>query len=308
MAEDSGNVADDGNYSVQVIQVALQVWNLSCFPINSPDMKTAKENPLKEEAFVCNLASHWLTIRKIGNEWYNFNSMLDEPQFLSDFYLSAFLDTLMQKGWDIFVVKGELPKYNPLKFSAANPNWRKVRRKRPQGSSSVTSYESDLEAAIAASLGDGDSELAAAIAMSVDNNPPTNPAPPSTTTHNDSMDEELELAIQMSLAGASGNSTTTTTTTSTPMPKEPEEPGSDVDPALITTIVVRLSDGSRLTRKFLRKDSIQAVYDFVAVKTNKVDGFTLSSSFPTKSYEDKSQSLEALGLVPDAALHVVLLN
>jgi len=44
--------------------------------------------------------------------------MLDEPQYLSTFYLSAFLDTLMEKGWDIFVVRGDLPKYNPLKYSA----------------------------------------------------------------------------------------------------------------------------------------------------------------------------------------------
>ena len=46
--------------------------------------------------------------------------MLDEPQFLSDFYLSAFLDTLLSKGWDIFVVRGPIPKYNPLKFSGGN--------------------------------------------------------------------------------------------------------------------------------------------------------------------------------------------
>jgi hypothetical protein len=27
----------------------------------------------KEQAFICNLSSHWLTIRKIGEDWYNFN-------------------------------------------------------------------------------------------------------------------------------------------------------------------------------------------------------------------------------------------
>ena len=41
----------------------------------------------KEQAFICNLAAHWLTIRKAGNRWFNLNSLLDEPQYLSDFYL-----------------------------------------------------------------------------------------------------------------------------------------------------------------------------------------------------------------------------
>jgi hypothetical protein len=125
MAEDSGNVADDGNYSiqvrrqtrrqrasvagervfdvnvrahVQVIEEALKVWNLTCHSLTNPEMKEAKDDPLyvrrvicssldcllplnpngarflrKEQAFICNLSSHWLTIRKIGEDWYNFN-------------------------------------------------------------------------------------------------------------------------------------------------------------------------------------------------------------------------------------------
>ena len=52
MAEDSGNVADDGNYSIQVIEEALKVWNLTCHSLTNPDMKEAKDNPL----YVC---WHW---------------------------------------------------------------------------------------------------------------------------------------------------------------------------------------------------------------------------------------------------------
>ncbi len=44
--EDSGNVADDGNYSVQVIQEALKVWNLTLVPLTNPEMTAAKQNPM----------------------------------------------------------------------------------------------------------------------------------------------------------------------------------------------------------------------------------------------------------------------
>ncbi len=50
---------------------------------------------------------HWFTIRKSedGN-WWNFNSLFPAPQPLSQFYLSAFLDTLKEQGYTIFVVRG----------------------------------------------------------------------------------------------------------------------------------------------------------------------------------------------------------
>jgi Ataxin-3 len=45
MAEDSGNVADDGNYSVQVLQKALQVWNIALIPLTAPEMLSTREHP-----------------------------------------------------------------------------------------------------------------------------------------------------------------------------------------------------------------------------------------------------------------------
>jgi Ataxin-3 len=62
LQEDSGNVADDGNYSIQVKTIflkffeclilskqvlasALVVWNLTCIPLTNPEVKDTKENP-----------------------------------------------------------------------------------------------------------------------------------------------------------------------------------------------------------------------------------------------------------------------
>ena len=51
---------------------------------------------------------HWFTIRRIYGEFWNFNSLFPAPQPLSQFYLSAFLATLREQGYTIFVVRGQL--------------------------------------------------------------------------------------------------------------------------------------------------------------------------------------------------------
>ena len=106
---------------MKVLQHALRVWNVSIVPLNSPDGITAKQHPeyvfpfcappfpfqglcihedspltteampihihRNEEAFICNLLSHWFTIRKVGDHFFNFNSLLPKPTYLKEFYL-----------------------------------------------------------------------------------------------------------------------------------------------------------------------------------------------------------------------------
>eukprot|EP01090_Pellita_catalonica_P018361 TRINITY_DN5903_c0_g1_i1.p1 TRINITY_DN5903_c0_g1~~TRINITY_DN5903_c0_g1_i1.p1 ORF type:complete len:298 (-),score=50.41 TRINITY_DN5903_c0_g1_i1:820-1713(-) len=231
VAQDSGNVADDGNYSIQVVQEALKVWGARAVPILSEAAGTAKSNPLGEKAFICNLASHWLTIRKFNGHWFNFNSLLDKPQYLSTFYLSAFMDTLQMKGYSIFVIHGDLPKRTKINLNDSG-NWVTVPCKptpqtkeeaartsgRPQ-----TSFETQLQKALAESMntatpgqvdhmkrtdgGDEDPELIAAIAASLSpangstqttseketNNTDTNTNPPGEE------DDDLQKAILMSM-------------------------------------------------------------------------------------------------------------
>ncbi len=66
-----------------------------------------------QNAFVCNLESHWFAIRKLHGRWFNLNSILDKPEEISDFYLSAFLAQLQSDGYSIFTVQGSLPE--PMK-------------------------------------------------------------------------------------------------------------------------------------------------------------------------------------------------
>ena len=84
---------------VQVLSDALAVWDLKV--IRAGSSSDTNKNPLyashislgiihvirMEEAFICNLAAHWLTVRKVEGSWFNFNSVFRAPEPLSEFYL-----------------------------------------------------------------------------------------------------------------------------------------------------------------------------------------------------------------------------
>ena len=100
---------DSGSFSIQVITKALDNFKLNLMPISSKDAGTALSDSVKEIAFICNFQSHWFTIRRFTEQWVDLNSHLKRPSLISDTYLSIYLTQLVQEGYSIFVVKGELP-------------------------------------------------------------------------------------------------------------------------------------------------------------------------------------------------------
>ncbi|GLJ42731.1 hypothetical protein SUGI_0885950 [Cryptomeria japonica] len=120
MSEDSSNVAMDGDFSIQVLEKALEIWDLRVIPFDSPLADEAQRDPQNEEGFICHLQDHWFCIRKVGGEWYNFNSLYPAPEHLSKFYLSAYMDTLKSSGWSIFLVRGNFPKECPVSSSESS--------------------------------------------------------------------------------------------------------------------------------------------------------------------------------------------
>ena len=48
---------------------------------------------------------HWFTVRCLWGEWWNLNSLFPAPQPLGQFYLSAFLASLQEQGYQILVVR-----------------------------------------------------------------------------------------------------------------------------------------------------------------------------------------------------------
>lgn len=116
-SEESHNVSMDGDFSIQVLQKALEVWDLQVIPLDCPVAEPAQIDPEFENAFICHLQDHWFCIRKVNGEWYNFDSLYAAPEHLSKFYLSAYLDSLKGFGWSIFLVRGNFPRECPISSS-----------------------------------------------------------------------------------------------------------------------------------------------------------------------------------------------
>ncbi|XP_031428562.1 ataxin-3 isoform X2 [Clupea harengus] len=109
MQQPSGNMDDSGFFSIQVISNALGVWGLELILFNSREYQRLMIDPINEKAFICNYKEHWFTVRKLGLQWFNLNSLLTGPELISDTYLALFLAQLQQEGYSIFVIRGNLP-------------------------------------------------------------------------------------------------------------------------------------------------------------------------------------------------------
>ncbi|MQL92897.1 hypothetical protein Taro_025541 [Colocasia esculenta] len=120
LSEDSHNVSMGGDFSIQVLEKALEVWDLHVIPLDSPVAEPTKHDPEMENAYICHLQDHWFCIRKVNGEWYNFNSLYAAPEHLTKFYLSAYLDSLKSGGWSIFLVRGNFPRECPISSSEAS--------------------------------------------------------------------------------------------------------------------------------------------------------------------------------------------
>lgn len=158
----SGNMDDSGYFSVQVIASALNVWNLELVPYNStePRAVTAQNAPHEMQAYICNYHDHWFTIRKLGHQWFNLNSMLTGPQLITDTYLSVYLAQLQHEGYSIFVVLGTMPPCQAHDTLLVQPavqvsQPQRVKLEKSQGYRLGSSADDpDLERALRLSLGD----------------------------------------------------------------------------------------------------------------------------------------------------------
>ncbi|CAM9646064.1 unnamed protein product [Chrysoparadoxa australica] len=112
LAEDSGNVDEAGNFSVQVLSEALnRACQLRLVNVNadSADLKgkLSTTGDAAEEGFVCNRQAHWLAIRRISGRYWNLNSTLEKPEQITTFRLEATLHQHQLDGYSVFVLRGE---------------------------------------------------------------------------------------------------------------------------------------------------------------------------------------------------------
>ncbi|XP_044733977.1 ataxin-3-like [Chrysoperla carnea] len=219
LAQPSGNMDDSGYFSVQVISSALKVWGLELVPYTSTEdrAKEAFKCPSSMQAFICHYRDHWFTVRRLGKQWFNLNSLLTSPEPISDTYLAMFLAQLQQEGYSIFVVFGELPEceadhilsYTPvhsIKSTTTAPSQDSKQvaisqedkdfqqallmslegnKQIPSTSSLISTYnDPELEKALSLSLdenensSDEETQLRKAISMSLECKTPSKPATP----------------------------------------------------------------------------------------------------------------------------------
>jgi ataxin-3 len=102
---------DTGFFSIQVLQKALEVFDIELIPYASqhPIAQQARADPQSIQAYICNLREHWLTIRKFGSQHFDLNSISTVPKLISNTYLSLYLAQLKQSGYSIFIIHGSLP-------------------------------------------------------------------------------------------------------------------------------------------------------------------------------------------------------
>ncbi|XP_069179765.1 ataxin-3 isoform X3 [Procambarus clarkii] len=157
MEQPSVNMDDSGMFSVQVLTSALRVWDLTLVPFaSSSSLATAARlNPTEQQAYICNFKEHWLTVRKLGHQWFNLNSLLSYPELISNTYLALFLKQLQHEGYSIFVVDGNLPPSEADETLRLHPA---VQTTKPKLLSEISEErrhskeDGDLKAALAASL------------------------------------------------------------------------------------------------------------------------------------------------------------
>ncbi|KAJ8399172.1 hypothetical protein AAFF_G00415510 [Aldrovandia affinis] len=250
LQQPSGNMDDSGFFNIQVISNALGVWGLELVLFNSPEYQRLTINPINEKAFICNYKEHWFTVRKLGQQWFNLNSLLTGPELISDTYLALFLAQLQQEGYSIFVIRGNLPDCEAEQILRI---MRVEQRQRPkligeeaaQSSSGQASADRGMSVQRMLDVGQGmeegvldedEEELRKALALS--------------RQDMEVEDEEADLrrAIQLSMLGVAGTS------------KTPEAGEGSVVRVAVSTQTPATAQNEKLTAEELRKKR-QAYFD-----------------------------------------------
>eukprot|EP00920_Eleutheroschizon_duboscqi_P029801 GHVT01072421.1.p1 GENE.GHVT01072421.1~~GHVT01072421.1.p1 ORF type:complete len:213 (+),score=23.28 GHVT01072421.1:197-835(+) len=105
IAQESGNVSNDGFFNFPVLEQCLRSKGLICTPTTKSEVRPLMRDPSAQEAFICHLADHWFTLRRVRRSWWNLDSLKPAPRKVGAVYLEAFLLELQEKGYTVFLVR-----------------------------------------------------------------------------------------------------------------------------------------------------------------------------------------------------------
>ena len=216
--EPSHNMDDTGFFSVQVIERALSFWDLTLTPFTSLDPLAvrARSSPISANAYICNYQEHWFTIRRLGHQWFNLNSLLEGPELVSNSSLGEFLSQLQQEGYSIFIVQGQLPECDAdLVLQAVTAKQTERPRRLSEQEKEKQGLQSAIPTQIPSPIRDEEADIEAALMLSLAENTPGPSGGPAVIDNeelqralgrgvsigSDSEERELELALQLSSSG-----------------------------------------------------------------------------------------------------------
>jgi len=290
VAEGSANVDASGNFSIEVLRSAL-LRQFQLTLVNTMQENIRNVEITNFDGFICNKQSHWFAIRKINGRYWNLNSMIERPEQISHFKLAAEVEGLRNAGYSVFCVAeaGCLPA--ECKDESELTSGR--------GQKEFWWRESDLIAGTG-SRGYSNPWSNVGNGMRLDGKPATGSSSAGVggggegsggyTVEGLSEEEMLQIAMSESLQQQPPPPPTTTIAQSSnwdvdyyemDLPPEPE-----VGTVGAVRIQFRLPDGKRVTRRFLKSDSVKILFAFVHRHLlNEGCGrriFELKAGFPPK--------------------------
>lgn len=103
LSEGSYNIDPSGNFSIEVLKSALlSRFNMNL--VNSLNEEIRNKEITSWKGFILNKQSHWFTIRKISDRFWNLNSILEKPEQISHFQFASFVEQMRNEGYSVFIV------------------------------------------------------------------------------------------------------------------------------------------------------------------------------------------------------------
>lgn len=81
-------------------------------------------DPTEEAGFIINRQSHWFALRKVKDHFWNLDSLLNRPEHISAFYLTALLSQFREDGCSVFLIRGTLLEAGVYRYGDYDaPQW-----------------------------------------------------------------------------------------------------------------------------------------------------------------------------------------
>lgn len=285
LAGGSNNVADDGFFSIAVIEECLREKGYTCINVNNPQMRTSIMGASqREKGFLCNLKEHWFVLRKVSGQWFNLNSLGPAPKLVHyDEVESLLREAISGDGLIIYAIGGDkiLPEPAPYLWSRLNRNQFFL------SLSQIDELERMEIEANNAALSQTTPKKDEGHQWPTSGGRKLNETGP--TAVNQQLTEEdpdLAEAIRISLAELS-----------TALPQPPNEPDETVDASDVLVVQVRLPTGKALRRKFnLREHTFEHMFQWIEFSGHN-DGilphvhYKLIQSLPRREYVRTSRCI-----------------